>query len=280
MPVASTRELDRLLSRGVRGLRADCAVDLAFGGPLDADGASMTIRHLDGNLGQSLRHLRVRRGAGLGGKALALGRPVAVSDYFAAPHIVHAYDRAVAPERVDTALAMPVRLHGSAVGLLYLARRDPLPFGDRTLARADAAVRALERELEIELEVQRRVAAQAATHSLDPHALDALLTQLESAIELVGDDAARQRLHEVCDGLLRVTGAQRPAQPGERGPLSRREVQVLQQVAAGASNNDIAAALGLMPNTVKAYVRSAMRKLDATNRTHAAFLARARRLID
>ncbi|MFF5986457.1 LuxR C-terminal-related transcriptional regulator [Prauserella flavalba] len=269
-------ELDRMLPPRVRALRRECAVDLAFGGALDAGGGSVTIRHLDGNLGRTLHQLRVRRGAGLGGKALAQGRPVVVRDYLGTPHIVHAYDHAVAPERVEAALAVPVRLDGGVAGLVYLARRDSLPLGDRVAARAAAVVRSLERDLVVEREVRRRLAADTAAVSRDTRALDDLLSELGEAIELVADEPARQRLHQVCDGLLRVVaGSGRPTEPGARGPLSRREAEVLDRVAAGASNNDIAAELGLMPNTVKAYLRSVMRKLGAENRTHAVWLARA-----
>lgn len=58
------------------------------------------------------------------------------------------------------------------------------------------------------------------------------------------------------------------------GTLSARERDVLQLVATGAANGDIAAELGLRPNTVKAYLRSVARKLGAANRTHAVALAR------
>ncbi|RBM14857.1 LuxR family transcriptional regulator [Prauserella sp. PE36] len=281
MTGVAVRELDRMLPHRVHALRRECAVDLTFGGPLDAGGGSVTIRHLDGNLGQTLRHVRVRRGSGLGGKALAQRRPVVVRDYLSTPHIVHAYDHAVAPERVGAVLALPVRLDGDVAGLVYLARRDSLPLGDRTAARAAAAVRSLERDLAIELEVRRRLAEGSSAALRDTRALGDVLSELEAAIELVADQSARQRLHQVCEGLLNfVTGSGRPREPGARGPLSKREVEVLEHVAAGASNNDIAAELGLMPNTVKAYLRSVMRKLGAENRTHAVWLARTSRLID
>jgi hypothetical protein len=50
-------------------------------------------------------------------------------------------------------------------------------------------------------------------------------------------------------------------------------------VARGGSNLDIAGELGLRPDTVKAYLRSGMRKLDVHNRTAAVHVARARGLL-
>ncbi|HKT02656.1 MAG TPA: LuxR C-terminal-related transcriptional regulator, partial [Rugosimonospora sp.] len=61
-----------------------------------------------------------------------------------------------------------------------------------------------------------------------------------------------------------------------RHPLSRREVDVLVQVAAGYTNREVADRLTLEPTTVKAYLRSAMRKLGTANRV--ATVGAARRL--
>lgn len=59
-------------------------------------------------------------------------------------------------------------------------------------------------------------------------------------------------------------------------PLSAREVNVLQLVADGRSNAEIADALGLSDATVKTHVAHILRKLDATDRAHA--VSRALRL--
>lgn len=58
--------------------------------------------------------------------------------------------------------------------------------------------------------------------------------------------------------------------------LTAREVDVLQQIAAGASNPEAARALHLSPHTVKQYTSSLYRKLGAQNRTDA--VLRAQRL--
>ena len=52
--------------------------------------------------------------------------------------------------------------------------------------------------------------------------------------------------------------------------LTQREAEVLQLVAKGASNKEIASALYISENTVKTHMRNIMDKLHLTNRTQAA----------
>jgi LuxR family maltose regulon positive regulatory protein len=59
-------------------------------------------------------------------------------------------------------------------------------------------------------------------------------------------------------------------------PLSDREVEVLQLIAEGLTNPEIADRLYLSLNTVKAHTRNIYGKLDAHSRTQA--VARARTL--
>ena len=56
-------------------------------------------------------------------------------------------------------------------------------------------------------------------------------------------------------------------------PLSRRETEILEYIAQGNSNLEIARALGICNQTVKNHVTSIMRKLAANDRTHAVVLA-------
>jgi DNA-binding NarL/FixJ family response regulator len=57
--------------------------------------------------------------------------------------------------------------------------------------------------------------------------------------------------------------------------LTRRERAVLARVATGKTNAEIADAMGLAHNTVKAYLQSLMRKLGARNRIEALAYARS-----
>jgi DNA-binding NarL/FixJ family response regulator len=56
-------------------------------------------------------------------------------------------------------------------------------------------------------------------------------------------------------------------------------MDVLRGICAGQSNKEIARVLDLQEVTVKLHVKTMSRKLGAKNRTHAAMLARDRKLI-
>ena len=81
----------------------------------------------------------------------------------------------------------------------------------------------------------------------------------------------------------RTSEAQRPVQerPGQTSvvqplldPLSQRELEVLQLLAGGASNQEIAVALVLAPGTVKLHVSHILSKLGVKSRTQAILRAR------
>jgi DNA-binding NarL/FixJ family response regulator len=66
-------------------------------------------------------------------------------------------------------------------------------------------------------------------------------------------------------------------QPSSRppaDPLTPREIEVLQQLAQGLSNREIADHLSITSRTVATYVRSILDKLHLANRTQAALYAR------
>jgi DNA-binding NarL/FixJ family response regulator len=65
----------------------------------------------------------------------------------------------------------------------------------------------------------------------------------------------------------------------ESGPLSPREQEVLQLVAAGLPNKAIARELGISDHTVKFHVSSLLSKLDAGSRTEAVTIATRRGLL-
>ncbi|HWI86369.1 MAG TPA: LuxR C-terminal-related transcriptional regulator [Sphingomonas sp.] len=82
---------------------------------------------------------------------------------------------------------------------------------------------------------------------------------------------------------MRILGATPPAAPFDGNPRARaalgispRELAVLQAIAAGRSNKEIAAELGVSPYTVKTHVARLFVKLSARRRTDA--VAKAREL--
>jgi two-component system nitrate/nitrite response regulator NarL len=70
----------------------------------------------------------------------------------------------------------------------------------------------------------------------------------------------------------------RTARTGEHGieDLSEREHQILELVANGLTNKEIADQLFLSEKTVKHYMTSILEKLQVRNRVEAALLARER----
>jgi len=76
--------------------------------------------------------------------------------------------------------------------------------------------------------------------------------------------------------LAGMAGGGRPAEhPADPlGALTERERQILDQVAAGLSNKEVAAQLHLSEKTVKHYMTIIMEKLGVRNRVEAALLAK------
>jgi DNA-binding NarL/FixJ family response regulator len=62
--------------------------------------------------------------------------------------------------------------------------------------------------------------------------------------------------------------------------LNDREIEVLQLIAAGHANKEIAAQLSVKEETVKSRVKSILMKLSANDRTHAAMIGLKRGIIE
>lgn len=94
----------------------------------------------------------------------------------------------------------------------------------------------------------------------------------------------RARVHEFDRIAARRSSAARteerePRMLHEQVP-SRREVSVLELVAEGYSNREIAARLVLSEDTIKSHVRNLLVKLGARNRAHAVTLGYVGGLIE
>ncbi|MGH3240935.1 MAG: LuxR C-terminal-related transcriptional regulator [Spirillospora sp.] len=236
----------------------------------------LRITELVGNATDSLSGLVVRHGNGLGGKAMATGRPVWVSNYPCSASISHDYDKPVGREGLLSILAVPIVVRRRVRGVLYGALREPLSLADRVVGTAVQTAR----DLEQDIAVQDR-AAEALARSRPPavpesaarwEEVRAVHAELCALAERVEDVPTRDRLREAslrlaAAGLNKPDGFPRPA-------LSPRELDVLSYVAIGCTNAEAADRLGLLPETVKSYLRSAMRKLDSHTRLEAVTTAR------
>lgn len=74
-------------------------------------------------------------------------------------------------------------------------------------------------------------------------------------------------LHAIAEGLRVTDGS--PAVPNQVEPLTHRELEVLQLLAEGLTNKEIAQRLTISEHTVKFHVNAILAKLGAATRTEA-----------
>jgi two-component system NarL family response regulator len=98
---------------------------------------------------------------------------------------------------------------------------------------------------------------------------DAPRTEILSAIRAVSED------RPYTSSAVAAKALQRMAKPS----LTQREMSVLQEIAQGRSNKDIARRLSITEGTAKTHVKSILTKLDAISRTEAVAVAHKRGLI-
>ncbi|GAA3908997.1 helix-turn-helix transcriptional regulator [Actinoplanes auranticolor] len=265
------------LSAALGRVRRVTGLPVAFGGAVAADGRAMRLTDFAGTVTGALHGLVVSAGQGLGGRVVSTARPGRVEDYAADPRISHEYDKPVTAEGLRAIAAMPVMVGGSVLAVLYAGTREPLSVGIRALdAMSQVAVR-VGTELTVRREVQRRIAELETTAALTRAAPAApewedvrqAHADLRTIAQQVDDPALRSRLQEVCALLAQSGSSARP-----HNPLSPRELDVLAMVAVGCGNAEAARRLGLLPETVKSYLRNAMRKLGTHGRMETVVTAR------
>ncbi|GIM94151.1 helix-turn-helix transcriptional regulator [Paractinoplanes toevensis] len=266
-----TADLPAALGR----IRRVTGLPVAFGGPVAADARHLRLTDFAGTATVALHGLVVSAGHGLGGRVVTTARPGRVEDYAADPRISHEYDGPVTAEGLRAIVAVPVAMGGSVLAVLYAGTREPIAVGGRALdAMARVALR-LGTEVTVRREVARRMAeleTAAARHS-DTSAREweevrLAHADLRTLAAETPDPALKARLQQISDRLV----CARPA--AEANPLSPRELDVLAMVAVGCGNAEAARRLGLLPETVKSYLRNAMRKLGTHGRMETVVTAR------
>ena len=113
-----------------------------------------------------LRQIRVSSGQGLGGKVVALRRPVLVTDYVRDPAItMHFRDLAIM-ESLGAMAAVPVIADGDIMAIIYAATRDASCPGDDAILRLDQAASGLADLFGVAVRHQDAVRRQAAAERL------------------------------------------------------------------------------------------------------------------
>jgi len=116
-----------------------------------------------------------------------------------------------------------------------------------------------------DVEMQRALAAGARGYllkSMPPNDLLDAIRKVHAGKKAIPPEIASQLAHHLSDE-----------------PLTAREVEILQQVAEGNRNRDIADRLFISEGTVKVHVKHIMEKLGANDRTQAITIAVRRGII-
>lgn len=269
------RPNDRDLLRALlRRLAAHSPVNVLMAGLVDT--GSLTITELVGTSTDSLDHLFVRPGEGVGGGALASGRPTSVPDYISEPSISHQHDEAVRREGLRAIAAVPVLVEGRPRAVLYAATHRDSSLGDVVAEDLLRGSRVIGSELRVRDEVDRRVAllrgSEPAAEEGDRDAREAIRIAYGDLVALArttDDEDLAARILQISSELMGEPAVNAPA-------LSPRESDVLSQVALGCTYPEVARRLSLQPGTVKSYMQTVMVKLGAHSRHEA--VATARRL--
>jgi DNA-binding NarL/FixJ family response regulator len=180
-------------------------------------------------------------------------------------------------EQTDLALVAAAE-NGEEAVRLFRAHRPDVVLMDLRMPVLDGveAIRAIIREFpsarilalttyEGDADIRRALEAGARGYLLK----DMLLTQVITAVRAV------HRGERVIPSAV----AERLAEFPPRSDLTDREVEVLQLVARGLSNKEVARAIGRTNETVKIHLKNIFTKLDVAGRTEAVTMALSRGLI-
>ncbi len=225
--------LDRLLGTALQVVRADAGSVMLLSRERD----TLVVVAARGPRARTILGTRQPADRSVAGWALRAGETVLLhGSAEAQPLSDH-------PRELASSVVVPLALSGRLVGVMNASREPGAPRMD------DQAARLLE-----------LLANQAAI----------LIDNAQMLDELQRKD---QRLEQLVDQLLGETG-RRPATSVELlAPLTRREQQVLELLVDGLTNREIAMRLVVEPDTIKDHVQSIIKKLGATDRTHAAVIA-------
>jgi len=125
--------LDRVaaLHRTARLIRQSVGVHAGFVAELDSPEQAV-IRWMSGNRTDSLQDLEVPVGQGIGGRVLALGKPVRVNDYVSSQTITHQFDAQVRGEGLAAMVAVPIiSRSGDKVDIAISDCRQVAPVNDQ-----------------------------------------------------------------------------------------------------------------------------------------------------
>lgn len=191
--------------------------------------------------------------------------------------VVRAGLGAVITEQSDLELVAEAENGATAVAL-FREHRPDVALMDLRMPVMDGveAIRAIATEFpdarilalttyEGDADIRRALEAGASGYLLK----DMLLTEVLTAVRAVHRG----------ERVIPIAVAERLAEFPERSDLTERETEVLQLVARGLSNKEVARAIGRTDETVKIHLKNAFAKLAVADRTEAVTVALTRGLI-
>jgi DNA-binding CsgD family transcriptional regulator/transcriptional regulator with GAF, ATPase, and Fis domain len=192
----------------------------------------------------------IRPGRGLGGRVLLEAQTVCLTDYLEDTTITDDYRPIVRSEGMHSIACLPLSVSGRVEALLYISHVDAGGVGDR-LVEATRSIADL---------VSVTIGALQARAAFSGRARQALRA------------GTIEHLRDLAERIVADVPHATPA-------LTARELEVLDLLAAGASNAQLARHLGIAESTAKEHVRTLRRKLGATSRLDAVARARAAGLV-
>src|SRR6195256_6217198 len=230
--------LDRLLGSALQVVRADAGSVMLLSRERD----TLVVVAARGPRARTILGTRQPADRSVAGWALRAGETVLLhGGAYAQPS--SSQPSSDPPRELASSVVVPLALSGRLVGVTNASREPGAPRMDHLAAGL------------LEL-----LANQAAI----------LIDSVQMLDELQRKD---QRLEQLVDQLLGETGRRPATSIDLLAPLTRREQQVLELLVDGLTNREIAMRLVVEPDTVKDHVQSIIKKLGATDRTHAAVIA-------
>lgn len=271
------KDVKDLIVAAVKNFHTVTGVPVALGAQITgAD--EMRVVAGEGLRTDALRNLRIDAGTGVGGRVLSTQRVMGVTDYVRSQSITHELDAYIVEEGLRSVAAVPVIVNRKMRAVLFAGVHAAVRLSDRVLEELTQDARCLEQDIAV-LDAMEEAGdgpktllssiASSSNNGPEWEQIRHAHSRLRLLNSQIDDADLRRELEVVAEMLIT-----RPRVALECPHLSARELDVLACVAMGRTNAEAAEEMGIGAETVKSYLRSCMRKLDAHNRYEAVSVAR------
>jgi signal transduction histidine kinase/CheY-like chemotaxis protein len=169
--INAAQDVSTVLQRVVDGAKELCGCDLTGVALRETETGAVVMRNRAGDYRRPQERLVIEPGRGAGGLVLESGRPFRSENMAEDPRITRHYAHLIEIEGLVATLVVPIMVEGRVEGLLYVHRRTPKPFTDRTEAvlrqLAEYAAIAIHNMRMLAHEHQMRAEAEGASRMKD-----------------------------------------------------------------------------------------------------------------